>query len=238
MTLSILDSDGHTRDETIELVPRVRRDDLPLEPRPEAPITELEPGLWYVDVARIDNDSFSAKIDDLATAEGIVYDYRGYPRIGSGELLGHLIDEPIRSPRWLVPRRIRPGDDHLTFDESSWPVEPRSPRFTDNLVFLTDARAISYAETVLGMIENYQLGPIFGSPSAGTNGNVNPFTLAGGYRFSWTGMKVLKHDGSRLHGVGIRPTDPVVPTVEGMAAGRDEVLEQALERLRAGVSSD
>jgi len=42
-------------------------------------------------------------------------------------------------------------------------------------------------------------------------------------------MKVLKHDGSRHHGVGILPTVPAAPTAEGIAAGKDEVLETAVE---------
>ena len=71
---------------------------------------------------------------------------------------------------------------------------------------LTDARAISYAETCMGIVEHYRLGTIVGEPTAGTNGNVNSIPLPGGYRVSFTGMKVLKHDGSVHHGVGIRPT--------------------------------
>ena len=42
-------------------------------------------------------------------------------------------------------------------------------------------------------------------------------------------MRVLKHDGSRHHGVGIAPTVPVERTRAGVAAGRDELLERALE---------
>jgi hypothetical protein len=42
-------------------------------------------------------------------------------------------------------------------------------------------------------------------------------------------MKVLKHDGSQHHGVGIRPTIPAGRTVKGVAEGRDEVLEKAIE---------
>jgi len=42
-------------------------------------------------------------------------------------------------------------------------------------------------------------------------------------------MKVLKHDGSQHHGVGIHPTVPVERTLQGIAAGRDEALERALE---------
>lgn len=71
-----------------------------------------------------------------------------------------------------------------------------------------------------------------GSLTAGTNGGVNPFNVPGGYRISWTGMKVLKHDGSQHHGVGILPTIPTVRTRVGVAAGKDEVLERALELFR------
>jgi C-terminal processing protease CtpA/Prc len=41
-------------------------------------------------------------------------------------------------------------------------------------------------------------------------------------------MRVTKRDGSPHHGVGIRPTVPVAPTLRGVKEGRDEVLERAL----------
>ena len=41
-------------------------------------------------------------------------------------------------------------------------------------------------------------------------------------------MRVLNHDGSRLHGVGVLPTVPALRTIRGIAAGRDEVLEKAI----------
>jgi C-terminal processing protease CtpA/Prc len=65
-------------------------------------------------------------------------------------------------------------------------VQPEKPYFSARRVFLTDGRAISYAETVMGIVERYKLGAIVGGPTAGTNGNVNPFRLPGGYRVSWT----------------------------------------------------
>ena len=81
----------------------------------------------------------------------------------------------------------------------------------------------------MGIVEHYGLGEIVGQPTAGANGNVNPFTLPGAYRLAWTGMRVVKHDGSQHHLVGIRPTVPVRRTLEGVRAGRDEFLEEALE---------
>ncbi len=58
---------------------------------------------------------------------------------------------------------------------------------------------------------------------------MNPIALPGGYQVTWTGMKVLKHDGSRHHGIGILPTVPVARTRKGVIAGRDEILERGCQ---------
>ena len=97
------------------------------------------------------------------------------------------------------------------------------------MVFLTCARAISAAEAYLSFVEHYKLGEILGQPTAGANGVVNRFQLPGDFTVSWTGMKVLKRDGSQHHLIGIQPTVPVQRTIQGVIEGRDEYLEKALE---------
>lgn len=42
-------------------------------------------------------------------------------------------------------------------------------------------------------------------------------------------MKVFKHDGSPLHGVGILPDVYVQKTIQGIRENRDEFLEKAIE---------
>ena len=198
------------------------------EARPEK-IAEVRPGIFYVDLDRITDDDFKGALDRLAAAKGVVFDLRGYPGHVSPVVLAHLTGAPLTSARWNVPVVTRPDHQDMRFDFSNWPVLPQPPRLPARVAFITDGRAISYAETYLGIVENYQLAAIVGGPTAGTNGNVNPFQLPGGYRLVWTGMKVLKHDGSRHHGVGIQPTVRVARTLRGVAAGRDELLEKAIE---------
>lgn len=89
----------------------------------------------------------------------------------------------------------------------------------------------------MGIVEYYKLGAIVGSATAGTNGNVNPFTLPGSYTITWTGMKVLKQDGSRHHGIGIIPTVPVSRTREGIAKGCDEFLSKAVAIVGGTITS-
>ncbi|HEX5718061.1 MAG TPA: S41 family peptidase [Thermoanaerobaculia bacterium] len=200
----------------------------PDEPRPEK-VSEIRPGIWYVDTGRIDDNDFNAAVAKLAEAKGVIFDLRGYPAKLSPVVLQHLTDTPITSARWNVPIVTRPDRQGMEFQFSNWTLEPQQPRIRGKVAFLTDGRAISYAETYLGMVEHYKLAEIVGSPTAGTNGNINPFELPGGYSFSWTGMQVLKHDGSQHHGIGILPTVPATQTLEGVRQGKDEVLEKGIE---------
>jgi C-terminal processing protease CtpA/Prc len=199
-----------------------------LTERRPAKVTELKPGIVYVDLDRVTDQDLKAAITQLQNARGIIFDMRGYPR-SSPMYIGHLIDKQITCAQWHIPVNYYPDRARTSFSFSNWKVEPRRPRFKARVAFVTDGRAISYAETYLGMIEHYRLAEIVGGPTAGTNGNVNQFVLPGGYRVVWTGMKVLKHDGSPHHGVGIRPTVPVTRTIHGVTEARDEFLERALE---------
>lgn len=212
----------------------------PLPPRPvmEAkpePVAEVRPGIWYVDLDRVTPAQLLAAMPDLERAAGLVFDLRGYPDgLNPFEFFSHLIREPGQSAQWHIPVVTRPDSPGARFDaRGRWELRPAAPYLAAPRVFITDGRAISFAESMMGIVEAYRLGDIVGQPTAGTNGNVNPLELPGGYSIGWTGMKVLKHDGSRHHGVGILPTVPARRTRAGVAAGRDELLEKAIEVVSA-----
>jgi hypothetical protein len=82
------------------------------------------------------------------------------------------------------------------------------------------------------VVETYRLGDRVGETTAGTNGNVNYIVLPGNYTLRFSGMRVTKHDGARFEGVGVPVTVPVERTYAGIAAGRDEYLERAIEVVR------
>lgn len=195
--------------------------------------SELSPGIVYFNLDGTGLAALSENLPKLASARGIVFDLRGYPSDAGSAVLPYLTDTNIKSAQWRVPIIARPNYQRVRFKVSNWNLPPRQPRLTKNVAFLTDGRAISYAESCMGIVEAYKLGEIVGSATAGSNGNVTSVELPAGYSISWTGMQVLKHDGSRHHGVGIAPTVPVAPTREGLAAGRDEVLEKAVEVVKA-----
>ena len=219
-----VERDGETRELT------VTRGQAPDPRRDLEPAAELGEGVLYVDLTRLEREALQGELRRLPGFRAVIFDMRGYPSGGAEAALQHLTDTPLQSAIWQVPQVIHP--DHAApagWDTSGrWTLPPAEPRFRGKVAFLTGPLAISYAESVMGVVEAYGLGEIVGSTTAGTNGNINRVSLPGGYRLIFTGMRVLKHDGSRHHLVGIAPTVPVKRTLAGFRAGRDEELEAAL----------
>lgn len=198
--------------------------------RPEK-IAELRPGLFYIDLDRIDDADFEAALPRLKDAKGLIFDLRGYPERISESFLAHLVSSPAKTPGTWTAIRTRP-DAAPMLDHLAWTVQPLSPHLAARTVFLTDERAYSRAETYLDLVSFYHLGEIVGGTTGGTNGEVDDMDLPGGFHVTWTGSRVLRLDGKELERVGIPPTVPAEPTAAGVAAGRDEILERATALFR------
>lgn len=200
----------------------------------ERPKLEKLPGeIYYLNLDQLEMAEIEPMMAELAQAKGLIFDLRGYPH-GTHSLISHLIDQPVQSAKWMIPLRLYPDQEKTVgyHTEGRWTLEPEAPRFQGKVVFITNALAISYAESFMGIIEHYKLAEIVGEPTAGANGNINPFSLPGDLMVYWTGMKVIKHDDSQHHLIGIQPTLSTHRSLAGVKAGRDELFEKALETVK------
>ncbi len=195
-------------------------------------LSELKPGIFYVDLDRYTSADFSREVSEkVSEAKGVIFDVRGYPTVALG-LLQWVTDRPLRSDHFEDVITRFPDRKGVVRVDRGWTMPPGPVRLKAKVAFLTDGRAVSYAETFLSLVANHKLAPIVGGPTAGSNGAVNVYVLPGGYRVSWTGHHTTRLDGTRFHGVGVRPTVPVRRTIRAIAEGRDEVIEKALELVR------
>jgi C-terminal processing protease CtpA/Prc len=96
---------------------------------------------------------------------------------------------------------------------------------------LIDDRAISQAE-YSGMMFKTANGTRFvGSPTDGADGDVSYFFAPGSILIYFTGADVRWADGSQQQRIGLIPDVAVAPTIAGIRAGTDEVLERAVADL-------
>ena len=194
-----------------------------------ASIKELEPEIFYVNMGNCSIDDFTNQIDKLAKAKSVIYDNRWGGKMRLLQLIPHLIDSAVNSTSWNIPEVIYPNRKEVAYYKTNWSLQPKLPGFTSKCIIITAPCVVSSGETGMGIIDNYNLAITVGEPTAGCNGNANWINLPCGYNIMWTGMKVLKHDGSQLHLIGFQPDYPVEKTMKGIKSGKDEVLEKAIE---------
>jgi C-terminal processing protease CtpA/Prc len=196
-------------------------------------IGEIEEAIYYVSLSKASMSQIDEELEKIAAAKGVIFDLRGYPN-SNHQVISHLLTEPDTSNQWRkTPKVIYPDQKKfLGYENYGWNLKPAEPHIQGKVVFLTDARAVSYAEAVLSFIEHYDLAEIVGQPTGGVNGVTNTLLLPGRYFTTWTGKRIVKHDGSQHHLIGIQPTNPVNKTIQGVRDGQDEFMEKALEILR------
>jgi C-terminal processing protease CtpA/Prc len=194
-------------------------------------VAEVRPGIFYLDLDRIDNDGFLGILPRLETAQGIIFDLRGYPeKIWPQVFLGRLLERPV-SVRVGTEVRLRP-DQPASLDTQRYFLPPTEKKLPARIVFLTDERAVSLAEFTLQFVAENHLTTLLGSPTAGTQGEIDEMILPGSYHVLWTGTRVLRSDGTSFRGLGVVPSILVRPSLAGITAQRDEVLDAAVSYLQ------
>jgi hypothetical protein len=227
--------DGAELETALPLVSRARRDHAVRLQRPW-PDTEIAPGVFYVHFDELDPATWTALLPDLVTARALIFDFRGYSTTGV-TAVSHLIAHRIEQRTWQIPELPHPG--RASYAPLRRALYPSSPRLTAPVVALVDGQSSSTVETTLAMIRDHRLGVLVGEPTAGTNGLISHFTIPGGHAIRFTAIRLVDTAGATLHGRGIAPDLVVHPTLDGVRAGRDEVLEAGLavaERVAAAAS--
>ncbi len=104
-------------------------------------------------------------------------------------------------------------------------------RYRGRTVLLIDERAFSQAEHLGLFLEAANATTFVGSPTAGANGEVKPVIMPGGMIAFFSGEDIRHADGRQLQRIGLVPDVVAKPTIAAIRAGRDEVLERALNFL-------
>jgi C-terminal processing protease CtpA/Prc len=205
-------------------------------PRPEGnPWRRLAPRIGYVDLNYLRGNEVKPMLEELADTDAIVFDMRGYPQ-GVFWILGPRLN--VRNAQVAAVFRgvsVEPttfaggeegGRSGYFFEQ---PVgAPVEPLYRGKVVMLVNERTQSQAEHTGLFLEAANGTKFIGSPTAGANGDVTVVTLPGGVWVRFSGHDVRHADGRQLQRMGLQPDVLVRPTIAGLRAGRDEVLERAV----------
>lgn len=202
---------------------------------------QILPGsIGYADLDRLPPSMVDSMFELFKDTRAIIFDMRGYPLGTAWQIAPRLTDRTaVGAAEFLRPVADGPhggsqdgiGEQSLTMrfvqplpSTSGW-------RYHRPTVMLIDERTISQAEHTGLFFEAANGTKFVGSPTTGANGDVTSFVVPGGIRVGLSGHDVRHADGRQLQRVGLKPDVPVSPTIAGIRAGRDEVLEAAVAYL-------
>jgi C-terminal processing protease CtpA/Prc len=192
----------------------------------------LAGGIGYVDLEKLVPDEVDGMFDKLRSTKAIIFDMRGYPNGTAWPIAPRINTRNARDAASFSRHLVSPrGPDGATVQFLQPLPKDDRWRYTGRTVMLVDERTISQAEHTALFFEAAAGTKFVGSATAGANGDVTTMLLPGGLKLKFTGHDVRHADGRPLQRFGLVPDVPVVPTIAGIRAARDEVLERAVEYL-------
>ncbi|GHF97628.1 S41 family peptidase [Thalassotalea marina] len=191
----------------------------------------LDNNIGYVTLKNITPEEVEAIKKEFADTKGIIIDIRNYPStFVPFSLGGFLVDSPTAFAKFTVANLNNPGEFNF---RSGSNIPPADSHYKGKVVVLVNEISQSQSEYTAMAFRASKKTTIVGSTTAAADGNVSPIELPGGLVTYISGIGVYYPDGTETQRVGIVPDIEVLPTISGIKAGRDEVLEKAIEVIKS-----
>jgi carboxyl-terminal processing protease len=178
-----------------------------------------------VDMGRLETTQVSAMFAELWNTSAIIFDVRNYPKGTLWTIVNYLFPGPIHTADLTVPDITYPG--RLCWKSTYIGTGTTNP-YTGKVIILHDDRTMSQAEYTCMGLENFPDAIKIGSKTIGADGNVSTMYLPGNLSATMTGLGVFYPDHTPTQRIGIIPDYEVHPTIAGIRAGQDEVMDFAL----------
>jgi hypothetical protein len=189
---------------------------------------KLSNDVGYLKLSSVKAADAARYIDSSQGTKGLIIDIRNYPSEFMVFTLGSLlVDKPTEFARFTTGDLSNPGAFHWGQPLS---IPPQQPHYKGKVVILVDEISQSQAEYTT-MAFRSSGAVVVGSTTAGADGNVSEIPLPGRLRSMISGIGVFYPDKKPTQRVGIVPDIEVKPTIAGIRAGRDELLEEALRQI-------
>ena len=194
---------------------------------------KILPGnIGYVNMGILEKTQVDSMMQDLKNTRSIIFDIRNYPRGTMLPITAYLTNVPITFARITEPDFEYPGAFRWNkYDNKCGPLPGTSKGrflYTGKVVILVNEFAQSHAEWSAMGFQSIPGCYTIGSQTSGADGNVARIVLPGGYSTYLTGLGVFYPDNSPTQRLGVKIDQSLRPTPQGIATGRDEVLEAAI----------
>lgn len=196
--------------------------------QPDTCFVQLTPTISYLYTGKYKNSYIFNLWKYISSSEGLIIDLRCYP----GEFMVYpfgalLVPKPTTFCKVTTADIQYPGSFSFTSSGSIGYFNPSY--YKGKVVILINENTQSQAEFTAMAFRVAPQAIVIGSTTAGADGDISIINLPGGLSTIISGMGIFYPDGRETQRIGIIPDIEICPTIEGIKAGRDELLEKAIE---------
>lgn len=193
-------------------------------------IQSLSHDITYVKVSGLGFEKIEQAVAQASDSGKLVIDARGYPQNFIVHVLGsRLVQEPTLFGHVAYAQPHTPGV--VSVSDEALMLEPYNPVELDGLAILVDETTLSQSEFSVLAWRQAPNAIVVGSKTAGAVGDVRNIPLPDGQEVYFTGGRILDKNKEDVQYRGIEPDFYVKPSASDIAAGRDAMLDKAIELL-------
>ena len=192
---------------------------------------ELDGDIGYIYPGTLQKGEIHDIMKQFMSKKGLVIDLRCYPSDFIVFSLGnYLMPKPTSFVKFTSGNLQQPGQ--FTFG-ATLPVGTTNPDyFKGKVAILINETTQSQAEYTTMALRVAPKTKVIGSTTAAADGNVSEIILPGKIRTMISGIGVYYPDGTETQRIGIIPDVELHPTIRGIRAGKDELLEKAQDWIK------
>ncbi len=222
ISLTIL-RDGKTEEKTIKTY---AYSDIKIKKEPKEFFKMLDGNIAYVYMGSVNADLLPEVFEKIKNTKGLVIDFRSYPSDFVVFKMGKLLKpEPLDFVKFTNTNNSQPG--LFTFTPSLKTQGTGKKYYQGKIAILINETTQSSAEYHTMAFRTAPNAKVFGSTTAGADGNVSDIKLPGNISTMISGIGIYYPDGKETQRIGIVPDVEVKPTIDGIKNNKDEVLEKA-----------
>ncbi|MEL7339833.1 MAG: S41 family peptidase, partial [Bacteroidota bacterium] len=187
----------------------------------------------YVDMGRLEWKEVRPMMRKIKNCQAIIFDVRNYPKGTMYRVGEYLMPQKAPFVTFTYPDPELPG--RFLWYEEPYRIGTKSNKkyYQGKVIVLQNETTQSHAEFTIMSLQVTPDCTVIGSQTAGADGNVTFLWLPGGAKAAFTGLGVYYPDGRETQRIGIVPDREIKPTIAGMQAGKDEVLEYAIDFIKS-----
>lgn len=222
INLTIL-RDGKTEEKTIKTY---AYSEIKIKKEPKEFFKMLDGNIAYVYMGSVNADLLPEVFEKIKNTKGLVIDFRSYPSDFVVFKMGKLLKpESSDFVKFTNTSNSQPG--LFTFTPSLKTQGTGKKSYEGKIAILINETTQSSAEYHTMAFRTAPNAKVFGSTTAGADGNVSDIKLPGNISTMISGIGIYYPDGKETQRIGIVPDVEVKPTIDGIKNNKDEVLEKA-----------